>query len=105
MGKRRIQVYIEPELKLRIKLAAAKRKLSVIEYCLKAIKQQLADEDLPEREQIEIPVTPKKQDDTLISDMRELRERILARRDGKPIDIDILELVRSERDDELTGLR
>jgi hypothetical protein len=105
MEKQRIQVYADPELKRRIELAAAKHNVPVTEYCLKAIEQQLADEDLLEREEIEIPVTPKKQDDTLISDMRELRERILARRGGKPIDIDILELVRSERDDELTGLR
>jgi hypothetical protein len=105
MEKQRIQVYADPELKRRIELAAAKHNIPVTEYCLDAIEQKLADEGLLEAEEIEIPVRPKKQDDTLIDDMRKLREEILARRGGKPIEIDILELVRSERDDELTGMR
>jgi hypothetical protein len=103
MDKQRIQVYDDPEMKRRIVLAAAKHNVPVTEYCLDAIEQRLADEGLLEEENIEIPVRPMQQDDTLFDDMRALRERILARRGGKPIEIDILELVRSERDDELTG--
>jgi len=44
--------------------------------------------------------------DPLITDLRTLRGKILARRGGKPIDIDrILEEMREERDYELTGVR
>jgi hypothetical protein len=105
MDKQRIQVYAEPEMKRRIELAAAKQNVAVTEYCLNAIVQQLADDDLLEEAQVVIAIQPgKPSDDTLIADLRALREKILARRGGRPIDIDILEQVRAERDYELTGL-
>jgi uncharacterized protein (DUF1778 family) len=103
MDKQRIQVYAEPEMKRRIELAAAKHNVAVTEYCLSAIVQQLADDELLEEEQVAIPVKQAKDKD-LIADLRALREKILARRGGRPIDIDILEQVRAERDYELTGL-
>jgi uncharacterized protein (DUF1778 family) len=105
MEKQRIQVYADPEIKRRVELAAAKHNMPVTEYCLNAIQQQLADDDLLEQAHIELPVTSTKKDDALLSDLRALREEILAQRGGKPIEIDILELVRDERDSELTGLR
>ena len=107
MDKQRIQVYAEPEMKRRIELAAAKYNVAVTEYCLQAITQQLADDDLLEEEQIHIAVAPsKRKDDTLITDLRALREAILADQGGKLIDIDrIMEEMRDERDYELTGLR
>jgi hypothetical protein len=105
MEKQRIQVYADPGIKRRIELAAAKYNVPVTEYCLSAIEQQLADDDLLEAEQITIPVTPSDgRDDDLITDLRALRERILARRGGRLIDMDIVEQVRAERDDELTDL-
>src|SRR4030095_15724418 len=107
MQKKRIQVYADEEMKRRIELAAARYNVPVTEYCLQAITQQLADDDLLEEEQIHIAVTPtKRKDDTLIADLHALREAILADRGGKLIDVDdILEQVREERDYELTGLR
>lgn len=104
MDKQRIQVYADPELKRRIELAAAKHNMPVTEYCLDAIEQKLADEGLLEEVQIQIPTRPTK-DDSLMDDLRKLHEKILARRSGKPIEIDALEQVRSERDDELTRMR
>lgn len=105
MEKKRIQVYADPELKRRIELAATKHQVAVTEYCLHAITQQLADDELLEAEQITVPVKPPKEAD-LIADLRALREKILARRGGQPIEIDtILEQVRAERDYELIGLR
>ena len=105
MEKQRIQVYADPEIKRRIELAAAKYDMPVTLYCLEAIQQQLADDDLLEQEQIEIPVTPGKPDDTLLADLSALQKKILARRGGRPIETDILEQVRGERDYELTDLR
>jgi uncharacterized protein (DUF1778 family) len=104
MDKTRIQVYANPEIKRRIELAAAKHAVPVTEYCLAAILQQLADEDMLEREQIEITIKPPPRED-LVAKLDALHERILARRGGRPIELDIIHQVREERDYELTGLR
>lgn len=103
MAKKCIQVYADEETKRRIRLAVARRNVAVTEYCLVPIKQQLAEDDLLEREQIEIPIKPPK-DDNLITNLRVLREKILARRSGKPIDMDILEQVREKREHKLLDL-
>ena len=106
MQKKRIQVYTDPETKRRIELAAAKQNLAVTEYCLEAIKERLAEDDVLERERIEIPIKPIEGED-LIAELRKLRKAILAERGGKPLDIDIAELVsqmRQERDEELLGM-
>jgi hypothetical protein len=106
MEKRRIQVYADPEMKRRVELAAAKHGMPVTEYCLTAIQQKLADDDLLDQAEVAITVIPSKPDDTLIADLRDLRAAILADRGGKLIDVDgILEQLREERDDELSGLR
>jgi hypothetical protein len=49
------------------------------------------------------PAKPAKDDD-LLARLRDLCERILARRGGKLIDIDIVNMVRQERDDEILDL-
>jgi uncharacterized protein (DUF1778 family) len=106
MDKKRIQVYADPDTKRRIELAAARYDVAVTEYCLEAIKQQLAEDDILEEEQIEIPVRKAEKD--YIADLRALRQAILADRGRKPIDIDIpalIEQMREERDEQLIGLR
>jgi uncharacterized protein (DUF1778 family) len=103
MGKTRIQVYTDEETKRRIELAAAKHDIAITQYCLEAIRQQLAEDDMLERETIEIPIKPNRDED-LIDDLCALRERIKARRGGELITLDIVEQVREERDHELTGL-
>jgi hypothetical protein len=105
MEKLCIQVYADPETKRRIELAAAKYNVPVTEYCLSAIQQQLADDELLEQEQIDIPIAPTKQNNNLIATLDALHERILARRGGRPIDIDILEQVRDERENELLSMQ
>jgi hypothetical protein len=106
MDKLRIQVYADPEIKRRIELAAAKYNVPVTEYCLSAIEQQLADDDLLEATEVHITVTPSHLDDTFITELRALHQEILAYRGGKWIDVDAeLEQMREERDYELTGLR
>jgi hypothetical protein len=105
MNKMRIQVYTDQETKRRIELAAARQDIAITQYCLEAIKQQLAEDDMLERETIEIPVKTVRDED-LIADLRALHEEIKTYRDGKLIDVDQeLEQMREERDYELTGLR
>ena len=104
MDTKRIQVYVDGEMKRRIELAAAKRQRAVTEYCLEAIKQRLIEDDVLEKENIEIPVKPTK-DTHLIADLRKLREAIKTDRNGQLIDLDtIIDQVREERDHELTGV-
>jgi len=105
MKKQSIQIYADPELKHRIEEAAAKHNVPVAEYCLEAVEQKLAEDAALEGVNNKAAATPVTQKDALMDEIHELRERILARRGGKPIEIDVLELVRSERDDELTGMR
>ena len=87
MGKTRIQVYADEETKRRIELAAARQDVAITQYCLEAIRQQLAEEDMLERESIEIRIKPAKEDD-LIADLRALHEEIKRYRGGKLIDVD-----------------
>lgn len=106
MDKKRIQVYADEALKRRIELAAARSHVPITEYCLTAIRQQLADDDLLEEQQITIPLTATKPTDTLIADLRALHQEMLAVRGGKRIDVDAeLEAMRAERDYEVSGMR
>lgn len=104
MGKQRIQVYADEETKRRVELAAAKHRVPVTEYCLTAIEQRLAEDDVLERDAIEIAIKPPEKND-LIPELRALHDDILTYRDGESIDIDRhLSAVREERDEELIGL-
>ena len=106
MDKKRIQVYADEALKRRIELAAARSHVPITEYCLTAIRQQLADDDLLEEQRITIPLTATKPTDTLIADLRALHQEMLAVRGGKRIDVDAeLEAMRAERDYEVSGMR
>ena len=105
MAKTRIQVYADEETKRRVELAAARQDVAVTQYCLEAIRQQLAEDDMLELERIEILVKPDGGED-LIPNLRALHEEIKAYRGDKLIDVDQeLEQIREERDYELTGLR
>jgi len=104
MSKKRIQVYVDDESKRRIELAAMIRELPVTEYCWEAIEQQLAEDDLLERDHVALRVR-RPDPGALHADLAALRQRILTRRGGRPIDDDLLDAVRRERDDELLDLR
>lgn len=104
MSRKRIQVYADPETKRRIELAAARQDLPVTEYCLQAIRQQLLEDDVLEGEKIEIAVRPGPDGD-VVKELHILREKIKARRGGRLITWDVIEQIRSERDDELFGMR
>lgn len=104
MPKKCIQIYVDEGIRRRIELAAAKRNVSITSYCLAAIKQKLAEDDLLERDQIEIATTQRDEDD-LIADLQALHAEILAYRGGQLLDINRgLEATRKARDDEIAGL-
>lgn len=104
MTKKRIQVYVDDETKRRIELASMIREVPVTEYCVEAIEKQLAEDDLLERDSVQIRVRrpdPK----SLYADLAALRRRILERRNGRMVDDDILDTIRRERDEEIVGVR
>jgi hypothetical protein len=110
MRRPRIQVYTDAETKRRIELAAAKQQTSVTEYCLAAIAQQLADDDLLEEAAVAISIKPPAGNaqitSGLLAQLRQLREAIQADRGGEALDLDtLLEALRDERDHELVGMR
>jgi hypothetical protein len=87
MSKTRIQVYTDEETKRRIELAAVRQNIAVTQYCLQAIEQQLAEDDMLERETIEIPIKPTKGENP-IADLGALHEEIKAYRGGKLVEVD-----------------
>jgi hypothetical protein len=98
VAKTTVQVYTDEETKRRIELAAARRDIAVTQYCLEAIKRQLAKDDVLERETIEMPVRPVRDTD-LVANLRALHREIKAYRGGGLIDLDHkLEQIRQERD-------
>ena len=62
----RLNIYLpDPEVRRRVKVAAARRDLSVSEYCVRAILRQLAEDgEWPPQESEEMPVAeaPREQD-------------------------------------------
>jgi uncharacterized protein (DUF1778 family) len=99
MSKTRIQVYTDEETRRRIELAAAKHDIAVTEYCLSAIQDQLAEDDLLEEENVQISVR-RTTGSSPIASLRRLHDRILTRRGGRLIDTDkVLDQLREERDD------
>lgn len=104
MDKTRIQVYVNEEAKRRIELASMIREVPVTEYCWQAIQQQLAEDDMLERDSVSLRVR-RPDPAALYADLAELRSRILRRRDGLNLDDDIVEVLRRERENEVLDVR
>ncbi len=106
MPKKRIQVYADARTHRRIGLAAARRDVPLTQYCLEAITQKLAEDDVLEREQIEIPVDVPPRVSALADTLRRVHQRIKTRRNGKIIDVDRhLDRLREERQHDIGRLR
>jgi hypothetical protein len=102
--RERIQVYIDPRTKRRVELAAAKYDVPVTDYCLEAIIQRLAEDELLTPESIIIQVDPQPPVNLGLA-LRALHEAILDYRQGVSIDVDAaVNDTRDERDEELTHL-
>ncbi|NKB66183.1 MAG: hypothetical protein GKR89_03905 [Candidatus Latescibacteria bacterium] len=103
MPKQRIQVYADDQTKRRIELAAAKRAVPVTEYCMAAIEDRLADDEMLDAQKVEIDIVSQP-DKKLIADLKRRHKRVLARRQGQPLDPAILDIVRQEREEEQSDL-
>jgi len=81
----RIDVYVpDPELRRRIKIAAARQDMPVSRWCLEAIRQQLAKEEMLEGEQVKIPIKQAK-DNTLSTQHGRRRRRQLGGLRGRAL--------------------
>lgn len=86
--RRRLNIYLDdPEIKRQIKMAAAKRDVSISEYCLWALKRQLIKdgERIPQENEIH------KIREVVSTAMDHLRKEI------GPIDIPVTELIKEGR--------
>lgn len=95
-----IDVYVhEPDIRRRVKLAAAQHHMRIQEWCLQVIVERLAEEELLAPESTATGDVP--------AMLRALQDRIKARRGGVDLpDLDEqLDETRLEREHELLGLR
>jgi hypothetical protein len=100
----RIDIYVpDPEVRRRIKVAAARQDIRVSQWCLEAILERLAQEEVFEEQTY--PIEEPQVD--LIFQLHSIQERIKAHRGGKILMTldEHLERDRLERNHELFGLR
>lgn len=101
VNKTQLRIDVDAETKQLVEAAAAEKNISVNDYLLSAVQHELANDGLVA---IRPPLT-KAEALQLANDMRELRESILAERNGELIDVNaILDQIRDERDGELYNL-
>jgi hypothetical protein len=92
-GKRpRLMIDISPELRRRIKIAAAKKDLSIREYVEDILDQAVPSEDLQTKQQ------PNSVSRESLQRLLRTREQIIQERQGKPF-TDSTELIRQMREE------
>lgn len=104
MEKGRVHLSTDRETKHRIALAARRRNLSVTDYCMEAIRRQLADDGV-----IEVrPTTTVQSQQSLeevLAELRAVHQEILAHNDLGGTDVvEELNRMREERDLDLSGM-
>jgi len=82
-NKKRIQVYTDGRTKRQVALAASKHNLPVTAYCLHALYQQLAEDNILEEEKIEIPVEERQMG--LVEKIRARRIQMQKTMKGRPL--------------------
>lgn len=95
----RTQILLRREQHEELSSLAARRGVSVSELIRNLVDEELTHEERQARERVERRLRA-------LDEIDKHREKILARRGGKPIEIDLAELIdesREERDDELVS--
>jgi hypothetical protein len=107
MLKTRIQLYVDPKMKRRIELVAAKYNLPVTQYCFEAVEQRFREDDVLDQKQISISVNQERPNKKLIQDLRALHKEMEAYRQGQPLlDIEAdLDQIHEKRERDILGLR
>lgn len=95
-----IQLIVDEPTRRRLEESASRHRQDVPGYCLSVLQHQLLEDSLTFNGSGELPL-PRPLDDDLLAQMRRSRQRMLAQSGGAYLSLEILELVRAERDEEL----
>lgn len=95
-----IQLIVDEPTRRRLEESAARHRLDVPAYCLSVLQNQLLEDSLAVDGSGAFPA-PRPLDDELLSQMRRSRQKMLAQTGGSHLAMEVLEMVRAERDEEL----
>jgi len=95
-----IQLQIDEPTRRRLEENASHHGQDVQSYCLSVLQHQLLEDSLSTYSPADTPL-PRPLDDGLMAQIRASRQQILAGADGAYLSLEVLELVRAERDEEL----
>ena len=95
-----IQLFVDEPTRRRLEESASRHRQDVQSYCVSVLQHQLLEDSLSINAFGELPL-PRPLDDDLLVQMRRSRQRMLAQSGGAHLSLEILELVRAERDEEL----
>lgn len=95
-----IQLIVDEPTRRRLEESASRHFQDVPSYCLSVLQQQLLEDSLSFNGSGDSPL-PRPLDDDLLTQMRRSRQKMLAQAGGTHLSLEILELVRAERDEEL----
>ena len=95
-----IQLFVDESTRRRLEESASRNRQDVQSYCVSVLQHQLLEDSLSINGSGELP-PPRPLDDDLLVQMRRSRQRMLAQSGGAHLSLEVLELVRAERDEEL----
>ncbi|HRJ42157.1 MAG: hypothetical protein KJZ86_00760 [Caldilineaceae bacterium] len=95
-----IQLFVDEPTRRRLEESASRHRQDVPSYCLSVLQHQLLEDSLSFNGSGEMPL-PRPLDNDLLGQIRRSRQRMLAQSGGAHLSLEVLELVRAERDEEL----
>ncbi len=95
-----IQLFVDEPTRRRLEESASRHRQDVQSYCVSVLQHQLLEDSLFTYGSADLPL-PRPLDDDLLAQMRTSRQRTFAQSGGAHLSLEILELVRAERDEEL----
>jgi|GEM_PF-2639218 len=95
-----IKLIVDEPTRRRLEESASHHRQDVSGYCLSVLQNHLLEDSLSINGSGEFPVS-RPLDDDLLAQMRRSRQRMFAQSGGSHLSLEILEMVRAERDEEL----
>lgn len=95
-----IQIIVDEPTRRRLEESASRHSQDVPSYCLSVLHHHLLEDSLSFNGSGEFPLS-RPVDDDLLAQMRRSRQKTLAQAGGSHLSLEVLELVRAERDEEL----
>lgn len=95
-----IELIVDEPTRRRLEESASRHAQDISSYCLSILQNQMLEESLTFNGHGESPV-PRPLDSDLLAQIRRSRQKALAQTGSSHLPLEILELVRAERDEEL----